>query len=157
MVSWDDCQEFITKLNQLTGKTFRLPTEAEWEFAARGGTKSLSNTYSGSNVIDDVAWYETNGGQKPHQIATKQPNELGLYDMSGNVLEWCRDKYDNYSYTEQTNPIGSTESSSLYFVLRGGSCFTPASYCRVACRYAYVPNHRSADIGLRLVLVSPTR
>ena len=157
MVSWDDCQEFITKLNQLTGKTFRLPTEAEWEFAARGGTKSLSNTYSGSNVIDDVAWYETNGGQKPHQVATKQPNEIGLYDMSGNVLEWCRDKYDNYSYTEQTNPIGSTESSSLYFVLRGGSCFTPASYCRVACRYAYVPNHRSVDIGLRLVLVSPTR
>ena len=90
-VNWDDCQRFITKLNILTGRQFRLPTEAEWEFAARGGTKSQGYSYSGSNNIDEVAWYGNNSSRKTHEVATKSSNEIGIYDMSGNVYEWCQD------------------------------------------------------------------
>ena len=95
-VSWDDCQKFIRKLNSLTGQNFRLPTEAEWEFACRGGNNSRGYKYSGSNCVDDVAWYDGNSGNKTHPVATKLPNELGIYDMSGNVIEWCKDIYNNY-------------------------------------------------------------
>ena len=116
-VSWNDIQKFITKLNTMTGKTFRLPTEAEWEYAARGGNQSKGYKYSGSNTLDNVAWYYNSGG-KTHPVGQKQPNELGLYDMSGNVWEWCQDWYGSYSSSSQTNPTGP--SSGSYRVLRGG-------------------------------------
>ena len=149
-VSWNDCQTFIQKLNQLTGKRFRLPTEAEWEYAARGGNKSRGYKYSGSNTIDDVAWYDGNSSNKTHPVKTKQANELGLYDMSGNVWEWCQDWYGSYSSSAQTNPTGP--SSASYRVYRGGSWFNSARYCRVSDRGGFTPANRSGDLGLRLAL-----
>ncbi len=148
-VSWDDCQTFITKLNALTGKTFRLPTEAEWEFAARGGNASQGYTYSGSNTIDEVAWYVENSSGQTHEVATKVPNELGIYDMSGNVWEWCQDWYDSYSSDAQTNPTGPTSGSSR--VQRGG-CWHSDDFCRVARRGGSTPSSRSNDYGLRFAL-----
>lgn len=123
-VSWDDCQEFISKLNFLTGKNFRLPTEAEWEYAARGGSKSNGYKYSGSNTIENVAWFLNNGSSKTHIVGTKSANELGIYDMSGNVYEWCSDFIGNYSSSAQTNPAGPTTGENR--VLRGGSCLNGA-------------------------------
>ncbi len=154
-VSWDDCQTFITKLNQLTGKTFRLPTEAEWEFAARGGNRSQGYKYSGSNNPDDVAWYWFNipsleGYGTTQTVATKAPNELGLYDMSGNVWEWCQDLYDRYSSDAQTNPVGP--STGYGRVFRGGSWLNDAYTCRVSPRAGYAPTNRTDCIGLRLAL-----
>ena len=125
-VSWNDCQDFIEELNRKTGKNFRLPTEAEWEFAARGGNKSNHTQYSGSNNIFDVAWCINNSGSKTHPVKTKQPNELGIYDMSGNVWEWCQDWYGNYSSRPQTNPQGPISGS--YRVFRGG-CWTHDPLC----------------------------
>src|SRR5574344_679325 len=148
-VSWDDCQTFITKLNQLTGKTFRLPTEAEWEYAARGGNQSKGYKYSGSNTIDDVAWYYDNSGSKTHTVGTKQANELGIYDMSGNVWEWCSDWYDSYGSSSQTNPTGAASGS--YGVLRGGSWNYNARFCRVSLRSGYYPDYGNDGRGLRLV------
>ena len=147
-VSWNDCQTFITKLNQLTGETFRLPTEAEWEFAAKGGNKSNGYTYSGSNTIGDVAWYDGNSSSKTHPVATKSPNELGIYDMSGNVWEWCQDWYGSYSSSAQTNPTGPASGSGR--VLRGGSWDFNATYCRTAYRYRNTPSSTYYDLGLRL-------
>ena len=149
-VSWDDCKTFIKKLNQATGKNFRLPTEAEWEFAARGGNNSRHYQYSGSNNIDDVAWYDQNSSNTTHDVATKSPNELGLYDMSGNVLEWCQDWYGNYSSSAQTNPTGP--SSGSYRVCRGGSWYYDAGYCRSSVRFFSSPDFRFSFIGLRLAL-----
>ena len=157
-VSWDDCQEFIKKLNTLTGRTFRLPTEAEWEFAARGGNKSKGYKYSGSNTIGDVAWYQVNSYHKgsgspdygTHDVATKQPNELGLYDMSGNVWEWCSDWYDSYSSEAQINPTGPTTGSGRVF--RGGSWINYASNCRVSYRNLWLAGGRLSNLGLRLAL-----
>ncbi len=149
-VSWNDCQEFISKLNSLTGQRFRLPTEAEWEYAARGGSKSRGYQYSGSNTLTDVAWYAYNSGSKTHPVKTKQPNELGIYDMSGNVWEWCQDWYGSYSSSSQTNPTGSTSGS--YRVYRGGSWFYIAKYCRVAIRFDNAPGYRDDSLGLRLAL-----
>lgn len=150
MVSWNDCQTFITKLNQLTGKTFRLPTEAEWEFAARGGKLSKGYTYSGSNVIDDVAWYHDNSSDKTHEVATKAPNELGIYDMSGNVYEWCQDWYSDKYYSESVvnNPNGPSSASSR--VNRGGGWYGSATYCRVANRGGDTPSSTFSIQGLRL-------
>lgn len=148
-VSWNDCQTFITKLNQLTGKQFRLPTEAEWEFAARGGNISKGYKYSGSDNIDDVAWYDSNSGNQTHEVATKQPNELGLFDMSGNVWEWCQDWYGNYSSNSQTNPTGPSSASDR--VYRGGSWCNGARYCRVSNRFDLSPVNRNY-LGLRLAL-----
>lgn len=149
-VSWDDCQEFIRKLNSLTGQNFRLPTEAEWEFACRGGNNSRGYKYSGSNYIDNVAWYDGNSGDKTHPVATKSPNELGIYDMSGNVWEWCADWYGDYSSGRQTNPKGPYGGS--YRVIRGGSWFIYARYCRSSFRNCYIPTFRYDFLGLRLAL-----
>ena len=149
-VSWNDCQTFLRKLNAMTGKTFRLPTEAEWEFSARGGNWSRGYQYSGSNVLSDVAWYYDNSGSKTHNVGTKAPNELGIYDMSGNVWEWCQDWKGSYIGSAQTNPKGP--SSGSYRVDRGGSWFNFAWSCRVACRYCHTPDYRYFDLGFRLAL-----
>ncbi|MCK9302593.1 MAG: SUMF1/EgtB/PvdO family nonheme iron enzyme [Bacteroidales bacterium] len=159
-VSWNDCQEFIRKLNSKTGKTFRLPTEAEWEYAARGGNKSNGYKYSGSNTLRDVAWFgqwngntydNGNSGEKTHSVGSKSPNELGIYDMSGNVYEWCQDWYGDYSSGSQTNPTGPSSGSSR--VLRGGSWFNYARYCRVSNRNYDYPDCRYFNDGFRLILV----
>ena len=151
-ISWNDCQEFITKLNNLTGKNFRLPTEAEWEYAARGGNKSQGYKYSGSNTIDDVTWYYDNSSSIIHPVATKMPNELGLYDMSGSVWEWCSDWYSSsyYSSSSQNNPTGPASGS--YRVFRGGSWNYDARYCRVSYRNDSSPTKRFNYLGLRLAL-----
>ncbi|MGM9869575.1 MAG: SUMF1/EgtB/PvdO family nonheme iron enzyme [Sodaliphilus sp.] len=149
-VSWDDCQEFITKLNELTGKTFRLPTEAEWEYAARGGNKSQGYLFSGSNTREDVAWFNC---AETATVATKAPNELGIYDMSGNVHEWCSDWFDAdyYSNSPQSNPTGPETGTSR--VIRGGSRYSyDITSIRVAKRGYSAPNNRSRDIGFRLAL-----
>ena len=149
-ISYDDCQKFIRKLNRLTGRTFRLPTEAEWEYAARGGNKSRGYKYSGSNTLSDVAWNYDNSGNKTHPVKIKSPNELGLYDMSGNVWEWCQDWYDDYSSSSQTNPKGpSTGSNRVY---RGGGWLVSARNCRVSLRGSGSPSSRYYYIGLRLVM-----
>ena len=149
-VSWNDCQEFIEKLNRLTGKNFRLPTEAEWEYAARGGNKSRGYKYSGSDNPDLVAWYDDNSGRETHPVATKQSNELGLYDMSGNVWEWCQDWYGDYSSNSQTNPTGASTGSLR--VLRGGSWNDIARGVRVSYRGGITPGDRDLIFGLRLAL-----
>ena len=149
-VTWDDCQEFIGKLNRITGKTFRLPTEAEWEYAARGGNKSRGYQYSGSNNPSNVAWYDDNSGDKTHAVGTKQPNELGIYDMSGNVWEWCQDWYETYSSSSQVNPTGANSGSCR--VVRGVSWYNNARNCRLSLRGSNTPDFRSSNLGLRLVL-----
>ena len=157
-VSWYDCQEFIKKLNKLTGKNFRLPTEAEWEYAARGGNKSRGYKYSGSDNISDVAWYNKNAyyvdknspAYGAHPVGTKSPNELGIYDMSGNVGEWCSDWDGDYSSSSQTNPTGPTSGS--FRVCRGGSWNYFVRGCRVADRDAGTPDYRGDGLGFRLVM-----
>ncbi len=157
-VKWKECLEFISRLNQVTGKTFRLPTEAEWEYAARGGNKSKGYQYSGSNNIDAVAWYGGNSGSKTHEVATKQPNELGIYDMSGNVWEWCQDRYKSkyYSSSPSNNPPGS--SSGSFRVIRGGSWGGQLAEegngdcSRVSRRAVDYPFARQMNLGFRLAL-----
>ena len=149
-VSWDDCQKFIRKLNALTGQNFRLPTEAEWEFACRGGNNSCGYKYSGSNYIDNVAWYDGNSGNKTRPVATKLPNELGIYDMTGNVWEWCSDWKGDYSSGAQTNPKGPYDGSGR--VIRGGSWCFSAGFCRSSSRYYFSPDLRFNGLGLRLSL-----
>lgn len=144
-VSWDNCQDFIRKLNEITGRKFRLPTEAEWEFAARGGNKSHGYKYAGSNNIDEVAWC----GGVTHLVATKLSNELGIYDMSGNVNEWCEDWYSNYSKESQINPVGP--ATGTYRIFRGGSKDLK-KYCRITSRSCATPSVRSTDRGFRLAL-----
>ena len=151
-VSWNDCQEFIKKLNYITGKNFSLPTEAQWEYAARGGNKSRGFLYSGSNNIDEVAWYWENSNKQTHPVAVNKANELGLYDMTGNVVEWCKDRFyeDYYHYSPQDNPQGP--SSGNFRVLRGGRWGSNSRYCRVSCRFKFAPGDCSGNFGLRLVL-----
>ena len=149
-VSWNDCQDFISKLNSMTGRKFRLPTEAEWEYAARGGKKSRGYQYSGNSNISDVAWYDGNSGSKTHPVGTKQANELGIYDMSGNVYEWCQDWYGSFSSSSQTNPTGADSGSSRVF--RGGSWYGNARYCRLSFRDCTPPDCRGYNLGLRLAL-----
>ena len=149
-VSWNDCQDFIRKLNAITGENFRLPTESEWEFAARGGNKSRGYKYSGSNTIDDVAWYSSNSNSKTHNVGTKQANELGIYDMSGNVWECCQDWYGDYGSGSQTNPTGPTSGGNR--VYRGGCWYFNAGICRVSFRDFSNPTSRGSGLGLRLAL-----
>ena len=151
-VSWNDCQEFIKELNRLTGKKFRLPTEAEWEYAARGGkySKDYVYKYSGSNDADEVAWYYDNSGDETHPVKTKKANKLGLYDMSGNVWEWCNDWYGSYQSNSRTNPTGPSEGE--YRVLRGGSWDFFVGFVRVSVSSICTPDHRNYNFGLRLAL-----
>jgi formylglycine-generating enzyme required for sulfatase activity len=149
-VSWNDIQQFILKLNQLTGKNYRLPSEAEWEFAARGGNKSNGYVYSGSNNIDEVAWHSNNSAKRTHPVGVKIPNELGLYDMSGNVLEWCRDWYQKYEGSERTNPQGPLSGSLR--LLRGGNWFMIPRTCRTSYRNSGKPTTCDSGIGFRLAL-----
>ena len=149
-VSWEDCQAFISKLNDMTGKRFRLPTEAEWEFAARGGNASEGYKYSGGDDIEAVAWYDDNSDGKTHEVGTKAPNELDLYDMSGNVWEWCQDWSGEYISSAQMDPIGPSQGSCR--VLRGGSWGSNAGGCRVSIRNYCGPTIHYSDAGLRLAL-----
>ena len=151
-VTWNDCQDFVTKLNELTGEKFRLPTEAEWEFAARGGMKTKNYKYSGSDNIDEVAWYKGNAGDAPHPVATKAPNELGLYDMSGNSRELVSDWYGNYQSTAQVNPTGPSTGTNK--VERGGSWYHDAKYCRISSRYYSKPTDKFTNVGFRIALSS---
>jgi len=147
-VSWNEVQEYIGRLNVATGKNYRLPTEAEWEYAARGGNKSKGYKYSGSDNVYDVAWC---GGSNNYQpVGTKEPNELGIYDMSGNVLEWCYDWADFYSNQPQNNPTGP--DSGIHRIMRGGSVGIYAIYCRVATRLTGSPEAKYQNSGVRLVL-----
>ncbi len=149
-VSWNECQTFISRLNNLTGKNFRLPTEAEWEYAARGGNRSCGYKYSGSNNLSDVAWYTDNSGSKTHPVGSKSPNELGLYDMSGNVWEWCSDWYGTYCSSSLTHPTGPSSGSGR--VGRGGSWDFDAWFCRSSYRFGSTPDDSGSYLGLRLAL-----
>ena len=154
-VSWDDCQEFIARLNAITGKNFRLPTEAEWEYAARGGNKARGTLYAGSDNLEDVAWYYTNSyivgpesaDYGTHAVGTKHSNELGIYDMSGNVHEWCADEYAPYTGVD---PEGG--ASLGRYVIRGGCWFSVPLDCRSAARNYESPGMRIYTIGLRLAM-----
>ena len=157
-ISWKQAQSFAISLGAEFGECaeFRLPTEAEWEFAARGGNKSKGYKYSGSNTIADVAWFADNTENGPHPVAKKQPNELGLFDMSGNVWEWCSDVYAPYTTKAQTDPRGP-EGLGESYVLRGGNCFVDANNCRVTARYMDSPdNDDNPFYGLRIVYVEGT-
>jgi formylglycine-generating enzyme required for sulfatase activity len=147
-VSWDDVQDFIRRLNELTGQNYRLPTEAEWEFAARGGNKSQGYQYAGGVNLDDVGWYTGNAEHKTHPVGQKRANELGLYDMSGNVWEWCQDWFGDYPPSAQTNPGGP--SIGCYRALRGGSWLDDPQECRVASRLCCSPDDRFLILGFRL-------
>ena len=150
-VSYADVLDFIAKLNTMTKRNFRLPTEAEWEFAARGGNKTMGFKYSGSNNIDAVAWYDDgNPDMHTHEVKTKIPNELGVYDMSGNVYEWCSDWKEAYTSDAQTNPQGASSGSSR--VIRGGCFLTDSGPCRVSKREESMPGFRNYYIGFRLSL-----
>lgn len=149
-VSWNDCQEFIEKLNKITGLKFRLPTEAEWEYAARGGKKSKRYLYSGSNNVLDVAWYDGNSSNKRHPVGTKQANELGIFDMGGNVSEWCQDLWGQYQNDSQINPLGS--SAGTKHVLRGGNYFFDIRICYLSYRMFAESNYKDACTGFRLAL-----
>lgn len=149
-ISWNDTQKFIEQLNYLTGLNFALPTQAEWEYAARGGRKSHHTIYAGSDVIDDVAVYIQTSDSKFSIRGRKQANELGLYDMSGNVWEWCSDYYAPYTAEDQIDPQGPT--SGEFRVYRGGSWIDSPKYNRVTTRNSGDPNHKMNCIGFRLVL-----
>ncbi|MCQ2975878.1 MAG: formylglycine-generating enzyme family protein [Bacteroidales bacterium] len=158
-VSWNDAIDFINDLNQLTGKKFRLPTEAEWEFSARGGNKSQHYKFSGSNKLDEVGWnqnmFEHYSIDCPQKVGTKSPNELGIYDMSGNVWEWCNDWYSSayYHQTSKKDPKGPSDNENCAFkVYRGGSFHFIERECRVSCRNCDYPKQRSNNLGFRLAL-----
>lgn len=152
-VTWKDCQQFVKKLSNITGRKFRLPTEAEWEYAARGGQKSKGYTYAGSNNIKAVGWVrDTMNDNKPSRGGRLIPNELGLYDMSGNVYEWCEDTYSEraYSMLPKNNPVNQNEG--VIKVIRGGNHYHQANQARVSKRNQFVEDGNYSDTGLRLVM-----
>lgn len=151
-VSWDDCMSFIAKLNQLTGRNFRLPTEAEWEYAAKGGNHGSGNNYAGSENLERVGWYADNAGSTTHPVRAKLANELGIYDMSGNVWEWCSDWFDTnyYKNSPSVNPHNTTQA--LHRVYRGGGWNSSVRDSRITGRHDFKPALRHSSIGLRLVL-----
>ena len=149
-VSWEDAVAYTKWLSKKMKTKYRLPTEAEWEYAARGGNLSKADEYSGGSSLDNVGWYDANSGGQTQAVATKIPNELGIYDMSGNVWEWCKDWYSEYSNAPQTNPKGLT--SGAYRVMRGGSWEYSAAYCHVDYRFFNAPSNRDKDVGFRVVL-----
>jgi sulfatase modifying factor 1 len=151
-ITWDDAQAYCQKLSQLNGKTYRLPTEAEWEYAARGGIKGKGYTYSGSNSIEEVGWYGGNSDNSIHPVGEKQPNELGLYDLTGNVNEWCSDWYDQnyYGSSPAQNPRGASTGS--FRVIRGGGWLSPSGSCRATCRIVCAPDSHFGGLGFRPVV-----
>lgn len=149
-ISWFDCQKFILKLNALTGRTFRLPTEAEWEYAARGGSKSRGYGFSGTNDMNSSMWYVDNADMKSKNVKTRKANELGLYDMSGNVWEWCFDRAADYQKTPQTDPCGPSEGNSR--ILRGGSCASRWDACRITNRSYMLAKNIKGTFGFRLAI-----
>lgn len=150
MVSWDKCMVFIKRINELTGKQFRLPTEAEWEFAARGGNSSSQTRYAGSNSWYDVGWFKENSNDMIHPVKTKRPNELGIYDMCGNVCEWCMDYFGHYSSIFQTDPKGPCWGDSR--VRRGGAYSSCADHCLIPERTNTAQDYSWLDTGFRLAL-----
>ena len=148
-VSRTDALRFVERLSAMTRLPFRLPTEAQWEFAARGGNRSLHLRYSGSNDVDEVAWHKENANGSLHPVGGKLPNELGIHDMSGNLWEWCSDTYGQYPSTPQTDPLA--DSGSL-FVLRGGAWTYFPTYCRVTCRDSYSGDDASVSVGFRVTM-----
>ena len=156
-VSWEDAQIFIKKLNGITGKHFRLPSEGEWEYAARGGPHKSPYRYAGSDKLKEVGWFEDNSHGETKPVGLKAPNELGLYDMSGNVWEWCEDWYGGSDYYQECKRTGLTENpagpkSGSLRVFRGGSYFSGALLCRVAYRNHSTPSLRHRYLGFRLAL-----
>ena len=149
-VTWEQVQEFIALLNEKSGKKYRLPTEAEWEYAAKGGNKSEGNKYSGFSVLGACGWYYSNSESSTHEVGTKYPNELGIYDMSGNVREWCNDWFDYYTSSDVSNPNGPDYGNMK--VNRGGSWTTPAVNCRNSYRHTDFPYESSQDLGFRLAI-----
>ena len=149
---YSDITNTVANLNDVTNAQFVIPSEAQWEFAARGGNKSKGYKYSGSDTITDVAWYSSNASAK-HDVKQKEPNELGLYDMSGNIQEWTKDYYTYYPSTEQTNPVMDKASAGTsYLVIRGGSWYDSASYCTCTYRTYYSESSSYYYAGLRLAL-----
>ncbi len=149
-VSWHDIQLFLRKLNELCGKQFRLPTEAEWEYAAKGGLSSKGYRFAGSENLDEVAWYADNSNQKTNPVGTKLPNELGLFDMTGNVWEWCEDRYGFYEY--RNVPMAKREDIGIERVTRGGACDSFNESCRLVFRSSANPDARSFTLGFRVAL-----
>ncbi len=149
-VSWLDAQEFIRRLNMITGKYYTLPTEAEWEYAAKGGIEGKGYRFSGSDNIDEVGWHAGNSERRPHSVGQKQPNELGLYDMTGNMWEWCQDKYGKFYYEQNIkySPEGPSDGSGR--VRRGGSWFTSVKNCRTSARSSLNENYKDNSITIRL-------
>ena len=154
-VSWEDVIAFCQKLSEISGKSYQLPTEAQWEYAARGGIKSKGYKYSGSNNLDEVAWHPQNSEGVVYQVGLKIPNELGLYDMNGNVYEWCQDLYGDYSYEDQYNPIASVADEWSRRVFRGGDwyCYNHIGNCRLSWRGRYPPTWIFDYLGFRVVCI----
>lgn len=149
-VTWNDCQQFIAKLNEITGGSFRLPTEAEWEYAARGGNRSKGYVYCGSDTLANVGWYKDNAEERPHKVKLLAPNELGLYDMSGNIWEWCSDWMGDYTAEDAVDPQGAAEGRAR--IVRGGSWLVDAAVCRPADRSSGAPRGGGCIVGLRLAI-----
>ena len=161
LINYGECVEYCNKLNKLLSKQlpngykFTLPTEAQWEYAARGGNRSEGNQFSGSNSMDEVAWFVENSNRKTHKVGTKKANELGIFDFSGNVSEWCRDWYNDLYYTNSPSVNPKGPNSGTCRVLRGGSWNGKAVQCRNSFRHCTSPSNRSSDVGFRLVLERP--